>query len=417
MMVVAAIGVALQLQMPSRFNWDATFSPNDPNPFGCLLFDSVLTASMPNGYRAEKTTLYKSLDSAQVRNVLIIANSMELDSLEVTNIDSLTRRGSKVMIVTDETYYYYQRDADSVGIDISGGYSFNIQTLRKELGARKNIMDTISFRGDKQYAPHKYKVLYQLLNYAKVEYPISNSKKGISWDTLAYADVRVDSLIRNGKSHRIPIVLRRKKNNGELIFVTSNLLFTNYGMLEEDASDFIYRTMSLIADKPVIRITNEERTEAEWERNNTPFRAIFKVQALKWAFYLTLLVLLAFFFFTSRRRQRAIPVISPPRNHTLEFVQLIGTLFYQRHDHAGLVRRKWEMFAVKIRQNVGVDVQSLDDDDTLFTRLSERTGIPYEKIATTIKRIRYIVMNDNDITARQMMSVIDNMNEIEEKTR
>lgn len=410
--VIAIIGIAMQIQMPKRFNWTISYSKYDPNPFGCMLFDSVLSKSMPNGYKAEGTTIYRNLDSAGVCNLLIVNSGMNFDSLTTVSIDKLTKQGSKIMIVAGDMYNYDNGDLDIGTVVSSEGY-FDINTIRKEIGDKQNIMDSVFYNGFNHYPAHKYKILQPLLNYSDVALGDSDRHQKINWNILAYANYRNDS----GGIERVPIVFSRKMNKGELYFVTCNLVFTNYGMLEGETSGFIMRTMSLIADKPIIRISNDNETEGNYEEGSTPFRAIFKVRALTWAFYLTLAVLLLFFIFTARRRQRAIPVIQPPRNHTVEFTKLIGTLFFQRHDYSELVRRKWELFAAAIRQNVGVDVQALDDDDTLFTRLSYRTGMTYEEIAKTIKQLRLIVLNENEITPEEMKRAINKMNEILDKTK
>lgn len=407
--VFTVLALALQMQLPEKFDWNATYSPNDANPFGCMLFDSVLHASMPKGYRVEKTTLADVTASKKNENVMLISPGMYIDSASITNIGELTRQGKKIMIVTEELYYSDDSLKNAFGMDLTSSSRFGISVLRNELKNKQNVTDTIYWSGE-GFKKRIYKLLYQL-----VDYPEWKTYGDVDWDTLAYLDVH-ESV--TWKEFKVPVAVSRKLNSGEVILVSSPLLFTNYSMLEGETSGYIFRMMSYIADKPVVRVARASRmTDAQWERENSPLRAILQERPLKWAFYTAIAVLFLFFIFTARRRQRAIPVIDAPKNHTLEFTQLIGTLFYQRHDHAGLVRRKWELFATRIRQDVGVDVQALDNDDELFTRLSARTGLAYEDIAVTIKNLRYIVMNDNDITREQMEKAIDKMSEILEKTK
>ena len=67
--------------------------------------------------------------------------------------------------------------------------------------------------------------------------------------------------------------------------------------------------------------------------------------------------------FTARRKQRAIPVIREPENKSLEFAELIGTLYYQKKDHADLVRKKYLYFAEELRREMQVDVEEVAEDE------------------------------------------------------
>lgn len=408
MIALLVVAVALQMQVPSRFDWEATWSPSDANPFGCEEFDSVLAASMPKGYSVENITLWQYVQQRRQENLLFIYPSSRFDSAVVHSLVALAKRGHKVLLVNDYSYYLDEDDIDTLGFDVTSSSGFNINELCEELKNKEDVYDTIYWCG-KDYPPHRYRVLRQLTGRADL---LLNPKAG--WDTLAYANEWDEdtTMLR-----RKPLAVRRKFFKGELIVAVSPLLFTNYGMLEGESQGYLFRLMNTIADRPVVRITNEELSQAEQERQTTPFRALFRSRPLTWALYVSLFVLLLFFIFNARRRQRAIPVVRPPRNHTLEFTCLIGTLFYQRHDRVGLLRRKWDLFAADIRRTAGVDVQSLDDDDTLFSRLSGRTGLAYEVIAKRIKNIRYLVMNDINITDNEMKSAIDDMNEMAEKAK
>lgn len=409
LVVFLAIAVALQFQVPGRFDWNATWSPSDANPFGCEEFDSVLHASMPNGYRVEKASLWQYVQKKQQANLLYIYPSSYYDSTLINGIVTLAKRGNKILLVSDESYYERNNDQEILGIDMTGYHRFDINTIREELNLKRDVHDTIYWTG-KPYPTRSYQILYQLLDEPTV---LLDSKA--KWDTLAYIKERDEDDTTMLK--RVPLAVRRKFYKGELIVAANPLLFTNYGMLEGQTQGYIFRLMNYIADRQVVRLTDMSPTQAEQERQSTPLRAIFQSRQLTWAFYLTIFVLLLFFIFTARRRQRAIPVISAPRNHTLEFTKLIGTLFYQRHNRVDLLRRKWDLFAAEIRQTVDVDVQSLDDDDTLFSRLAERTGMDYEVIAKKIKNIRYFVMNEIDINDTEMKDAIDDMDEITEKSR
>lgn len=101
-----------------------------------------------------------------------------------------------------------------------------------------------------------------------------------------------------------------------------------------------------------------------------------------------------------------------PKNRSLEFIQLIGTLYYQRHDHADLVRKKFRFFAEEVRRNAGIDIGDVNQGDADCRALAEITGMDVEKIKETIREIRLVIHSDLNIPARQMRKLIDRMNRI-----
>ena len=71
-------------------------------------------------------------------------------------------------------------------------------------------------------------------------------------------------------------------------------------------------------------------------------RQILQSQALKWAFYMTLISLILFVIFRGKRTQRIIPVIDPLKNATLDFTKTIGDLYYQpvSYTHLDVYKRQ-----------------------------------------------------------------------------
>jgi hypothetical protein len=65
--------------------------------------------------------------------------------------------------------------------------------------------------------------------------------------------------------------------------------------------------------------------------------------------------------FEGKRRQRIIPIIEPPRNTSLEFVQTIGDLYYQHQDHADLAHKKIHYLLTYLRQRFGLKTQDLHE--------------------------------------------------------
>ena len=49
---------AIEYHLPKNFVWKPTFGHHDEQPFGCAVFDSVLSSSLPQGYTFSRKSLY-----------------------------------------------------------------------------------------------------------------------------------------------------------------------------------------------------------------------------------------------------------------------------------------------------------------------------------------------------------------------
>lgn len=397
----------VQLRMPRKWDWTPTWSPSDNNPFGCMLMDSVLQGSLPhNYYKVRHMTLWQLAHSRDsLSNVLWVTETATLDTPTMLIIKRMMDRGQRLMIVAGETWFVAKNNTSydhQWGIAIRGGDRFTVADVLR-LRQSHEEMDTINWVDSAGHVERQYKMLSPMMNNV---IDFSGGHEAQQWRPV----IKSRGFEVNGQRNLYVHAARRKFGRGELIVVTMPLMFTNYGMIEGETNEVVFRLLNEMTTRPIVRITDQQLDEANAQVESSPFRLVFKDNALWWPFYTSLALLVLFFVFTARRRQRAIPMVKPPVNHTLEFTRLIGTLFYQRHDRKGLLRCKWELFANTVRQQAGVDVEALDDDDHLFQVLSDRSGMRYEDVARLIKRLRYLAVNDNDLTTRELMQAIDSMN-------
>ncbi|HEV7382477.1 MAG TPA: DUF4350 domain-containing protein, partial [Dyadobacter sp.] len=72
------------------------------------------------------------------------------------------------------------------------------------------------------------------------------------------------------------------------------------------------------------------------------------------AFILTLIGLVAYAVFAGKRKQRVIPIINPPANVSLEFVQTISNMYYRKKDHANLAEKVAQQFWMYVRERFGI---------------------------------------------------------------
>lgn len=444
MLVLFVLFCLLQVNLPKKFVWSPTFSHVDKQPLGCFVFDSVLTQSLPNGYHVTKKTFFQ-LDQEHAKekiSVLMVVDQQNLKQLDVKYLCNIARRGGKVMVVASSSFDD-GRNADTVVVDelertfkvrIEDGMYFSLRGILAGLKAHDNDMyDTIYWNNrETMYAAQSYRMFYNMVGgtlfvdsvpkVKRLAYTLSTAGYDYRHDSLYVGDfTRFDTIVDEKERieridtfaiKKVPTAVSVPYGKGEVIFVSSPLLFTNYGMLEGNTSVYIFRLMSYLADLPVYRTEAYVKTDAMLVAEQSPFREFIKRPPLRWALYLALLGVVLFMIFTARRRQRVIPIMSKPANRSLEFIQLIGTLYYQRKDHVDLVRKKFKLFAEELRKTAGVDISDVNTDDREYLLLAEKTGMNSDRLKKVIRQIRLVLHSEGNISVEEMRSLIDAMDTI-----
>lgn len=444
MLVLFVLFCLLQVNLPKKFVWSPTFSHVDKQPLGCFVFDSVLTQSLPNGYHVTKKTFFQ-LDQEHAKekiSVLMVVDQHNLKQLDVKYLCNIARRGGKVMVVASSSFDD-GRNADTVVVDelertfkvrIEDGLYFSLRGILAGLKAHDNDMyDTIYWNNrETMYAAQSYRMFYNMVGgtlfvdsvpkVKRLAYTLSTAGYDYRQDSLYVGDFTGFDTIVDEKERieridtfaikKVPTAVSVPYGKGEVIFVSSPLLFTNYGMLEGNTSVYIFRLMSYLADLPVYRTEAYVKTDAMLVAEQSPFREFIKRPPLRWALYLALLGVVLFMIFTARRRQRVIPIMSKPANRSLEFIQLIGTLYYQRKDHVDLVRKKFKLFAEELRKTAGVDISDVNTDDREYQLLAEKTGMNSDRLKKVIRQIRLVLHSEGNISVEEMRSLIDAMDTI-----
>lgn len=444
MLVLFVLFCLLQVNLPKKFVWSPTFSHVDKQPFGSFVFDSVLTQSLPNGYHVTKKTFFQ-LDQEHAKekiSVLMVVDQQDLKQLDVKYLCNIARRGGKVMVVASSSFDD-GRNADTVVVDelertfkvkIEDGLYFSLRGILAGLKAHDNDMyDTIYWNNrETMYAAQSYRMFYNMVGgtlfvdsvpkVKRLAYTLSTAGYDYKHDSLYVGDfTRFDTIVDEKERieridtfaiKKVPTAVSVPYGKGEVIFVSSPLLFTNYGMLEGNTSVYIFRLMSYLADLPVYRTEAYVKTDAMLVAEQSPFREFIKRPPLRWALYLALLGVVLFMIFTARRRQRVIPIMSKPANRSLEFIQLIGTLYYQRKDHVNLVRKKFKLFAEELRKTAGVDISDVNTDDREYLLLAEKTGMNSDRLKKVIRQIRLVLHSEGNISVEEMRSLIDAMDTI-----
>ena len=457
--VMIIVCFVLGQRMPRNFTWRATFHPNDRQPLGCYVFDSVMAQTMPRGYEAKRKTLSQiAADTAdRHKNILIATEYLSFNEMDIRALRKLLKGGCHVMMAycdTQDGCYSDSILAYDYGLYAYNFTYLNIRYLKMRLrNKEENAYATVSWDADSLYRQGDYRMYTDMMSGTVIT--DDSRKDKFCYDVLAQRTIRTNlrydnspffpatldtikkRLLEENKDMKevtavdcydgfrltekdsadvcLNLAVTRKVGKGRLTIVTMPYLFTNYGVLAKESSPLTMRLMTQISDRPVIRTTSYSPDYDGYDAKMSPMRYVLSQKPLREAWYLTAFTLLLFFIFKARRRQRVIPVMTQPKNHSLEFAQLIGTLYYQRADNADLVRKKTRFFAERIRSTMAVDIlENVLSDDTVST-VARRTGMKEKELEDILKRLRMDYCTEGNIDDKEMKWAIDTINALTER--
>ena len=463
---VIALAVFVWLLFPHgerRFIWNpnSLYLPDDDEPFGCELFDKMAEGTLPNGYSYCQGNLDDLLAADGQRSLLLVCDEVSWSEEAAERIDSFIRRGNKLMLVCNDSYW-------------SNDCAWYHETRRKSYFNKENLKDVLkghdapdtlyctngdripvpsplltSFFGTKSKATHTSSIGPVLSKTALVKrkakkmgavrftydgdtvtvpdpYETDSSlvmdyrSKEDFENAIRSARESLEEYMHNDVSNEY-VSLTVNVGKGKVFLLTSPLLFTNYGVLDTHISKFVGWQLSQIADRPVVRfsyaLVNQHFTHSDDPSgiSSSPLYYMLDRPPLRWAIYTLLAAIVLFMLFTARRRQRRIPVIDTPQNRNLSFVQLLGTIYYRRHDNADLLRKKYTYFREELRRTMLLDIDDTSADASHQARLAQKTGMEEARIAETLGMVRRLTAEQEYLSDRQLQECIDRMNEIIKK--
>ena len=419
--IVAFLAVVFvaEYRMPRRFNWHPSFSAKSTQPFGSQLFDSVLKATLPNGYRVTRQTLYQleQADTTRRQTVLVVADHLyNLENIDVKTMLRMAERGNKIILVA---HGFCSQVEDTMGVYVTTDWS----SQSKQMGLTQHYKrDSLILwkRYGTPYWSRTFMLYPQLGSRHLLEDFDLDSIEGASEEKVTTPSKTVKRDYRvlafSPKSDAWMMAVDFPIGKGHVFLASTPLLFTNYGILDDEGRDYVLRILNEAKDLPVVRSTAYLSTPDD-AVESSPLRYFLTHRPLRWALYLTMLTCLAFLLFTARRRQRAVPVVKSPEDRSQEFVALIAGLYEQRRDWRDLTLKKFTYFAEELRRQLSIDITDTAEDDQNIPLLAQAAGMEPDEVASFLSDLRRLHLDESQITRKAMEAYVNQMNEITKRIR
>ena len=353
---------------PKPIDWSFTLMRRDKIPYGTYVLDALMNDLFPDKAIAHsRNTLYElNIDTLSEANLLILAEQFSPDSLDANVLFRHVERGGHALVAAS---FYYGYWADTL----------NLTVATRALPSLPN--DTPSDSLPEQTYDQTYFT---------------------SYDTARTTVLAYDE-------DRHPILLRIDGGEGALLLSSTPYQFTNYYLLRDQGADAIARTLSFL---PVQDVYWTEYYQTGRMEASTPLRYVLSQPPLRWALYLMIAGLLLFMLLESKRKQRAIPVVQPPSNTTLEFVGTVGNLFLRTRDHKNISEKKIHYFLDELRTRYRLDTSALDD--AFRDRLQHKSGKSEQEVDALLTSIRQAQQQDT-LSAEDLIRLSQRIDRFEEK--
>lgn len=394
---ILILGVALglvivaELFRPKPVDWRDSFSRNEKIPYGAyILYDQLRNFFPGQPVEVEDRTIYQALvnRSAGERTYMFVNGEISPSGTDTDELLRFVREGGTVFMAAEK---FSGPLTDSLGIETTGVLPFLFSD-----GADDSIrvnFSSPSFRADSGYRFAFGSALYY--------FALFNEDSSVVLGSAMAAGEEPD------ENETMVNYIRMNWGKGRFYLSSMPRAFTNIGLLSEQGAHYAAVALSYLPVRPVIWDEYYKAgTELGEERIESPLRYILSQESLRWAYTLLLLGGLLFVIFGARRRQRIIPVIEPPRNTTLEFVETVGTLYHKHGDFRNVADKIILYFLDYVRSRL--NLATGEPDDELVRHVAERSGVDYDRVALLFDRIRTIREKDA-ITGEQLLKLSDDV--------
>lgn len=357
-----------QYNKPSPINWQSTLYRNDKIPFGTYILYNQLKQVYPG---AQVINTNKSAynvfhnDSLQNGNYIIIAKNITLNKFDFDEMVKYIKAGNSVFMSAFEWQGYL---ADSLKISTRAEY------------AKRNV--SLNFTNKQLKAPVNYVF-----------------KRDIANQYFSELDTARATVIGKNYADHCTF-LSYKFGKGTLYLCATPAVFTNYSLLTPQGANYASKALSYMPAAKYIYW--DQYQNGDIPEDISPLRVFFSNPALQWAYYISLSGMLLFIIYEVKRRQRIIPVIEPLQNSTLNFVTVVGQVYYEKRNNANIAHKKVIYLLEHLRERYRLKTNKLDQE--FADNLSQKAGID-SKLAQALTQAAHFVSTHQHITDMELIQL------------
>lgn len=352
LLLIAFVFAWVEYNSPKPKDKRYTYSTGDKIMYGASALYDVLRKSNPDvRFRTVNRTAYLELRSREMltNSCYVFLNSqVDLSETDQHQLLDYISRGNTVLFIAN---YFSGNFFDSLGIRSEYEYQMNFNTA----DSSKHYVE-ITLRDSAGISNHPFKF------------------ETNSWMYFSKYD-SVNGSVLAQINRKFPVLIEKNLGRGKIYFCAVPELFLNRNIVSDPNRYFAYSVFSKIDAR---EIWWDEYYKNYNRHHESPFEVLFNDRALYAAYLLTLISVLVFMIFEVKRRQRPIPVIEPPANSTLAFIDVITNVYFHSGSHKPVLIEMINGFRMFLKNKFGFIPKP--EDKALIERMAMMSTVPEEEI-------------------------------------
>lgn len=343
---VAIFGIVLmEYSKPKQVNWFTSYAKHHKIPFGTYVFNEQLERLFSHSEVINlETPPYLNLSQTDSINgtYVFINNTIQFGNTELDRLLDWTSKGNTLFIASED---FEDQLLDTLNLDIDIISIFEVEGDTFQFQLSNHLLDTTTVAFDRtKYVSHFNKI--DTLNTK-----IISTVKGFKFDEEAEDSTITETPIN---------FIRQPFGDGTIYLSTFPQAFTNYFILNSPNQNYTAGIMSYIDQSKPIYVDHYYKSGKSYY--TSPMYIMLNNKALKWAYYIMLIGVVIYIIFEGKRKQRAIPIVKPLRNQTLDFTRTIANMYYEKGKHYEIAQHKIQHFLEYIRTHLHLSTTIIDDE-------------------------------------------------------
>lgn len=391
LVVVIVLSALMQATQKKEIDWTKSYNPFLTKPYDTY----ILKQELPNFFRKKPTvttvnkSLYLFLEEKENYNsndaLLCIGNVFDIGEAGEKKLFKFVKNGGTVFISIPQ-FHYTAQILNSLGLNYDDYSAYEANDGIKDYSTQLSVT--------------KYN---QKATFDKLETPrLFNELPKDSSNITILGTMHVNETVA-------PNFVRVNYGKGTFFIHLEPDVFTNYYLLQKETFPIAAHSLSYLEGKNILWYDGLYNSDQQ----QTPLRFIFSNRALSAAWYLLLVALIFYLVFKSKREQRAIPVIEPEANKSVEFAKTIGSLYYENGSSGNMAQKKIHYFLYDLRRNYHLDTSDLNDKKFIYS-LSQRTSISEQEVRAFLSQLSLFHKKEN-CSIRELKELYELIEEFKEK--
>jgi hypothetical protein len=395
-----------------KIDWTVTLDAADKKPYGAYLayeslpfyFPEAKVDTIPKGFRFNN--IYYRVDRfGEAPQLLILVGlKFQVSPEEWKQLHDFIKAGNEVMIFCSYLDSNICNDLHLVHHDYSGA-SWEEEKLTAFRDGSDNEGILSIFPNDQTRYGYKGRYLhryFEALADSDADFLPSTYDDIYEPDTLGQVVTYDAHEKKVYKPDFIRYTIDGKYSRGHLTLHYAPLVLSNYFLLQGHNKDYLAAIWNTLPTHIYNIYWGSFRNHSQ----ATGLGVLWAFPPIRWALLLSIFGLLWYVLFELKRRQKAIAVVPPLKNESVEFVETIGQLYYNSRDHGNLADKIIQQFLEQVRLRYRLNTSMINSE--FAHQLSIRSGVSEALAQEVCEQINVVRLRSIKIDEAYLYSLYNN---------